>query len=267
MCEKLNKYLSDRGTNVRLDFNSIVRTYTQGMIRERHLAKALREEVFKHAKNEEERSLLLTKIFGNREVIAQMGDHAALENEIRNNLLKAGGAAFIAENPESFLSVGMIKEIILHGGGIPAYPMLADDRNGDFTEFEQDKLLLAAALKDSGIHAIEFISTRNSPEVLMDYAAWFFDKGFIVTFGSEHNTPQLTPIQLYTRNGDPLSEKMRWINYQGACLIAAHQYLFTTKGVGYLDERGTPFDQKAGEYRYLGNTLIQHYLFNKTTNE
>ena len=47
--------------------------------------------------------------------------------------------------------------------------------------------------------------------------------GFIVSFGSEHNTPALEPILLRTRDCDHLSEKLRAINYEGACRIAAHQ--------------------------------------------
>ena len=209
-----------------------------------------------------DRISLLKKIYGGKEVGANIHNHAALENEIRNNLLKAGGAAFVPENPDSFLSVEAIIEIILRSGGIPTYPLLADDKNGRFTEFEQNKQRLANELKQMGIHSIEFISTRNSPEVLEEYASWFVKNGFIVTLGSEHNTPDLTPIQLYTREGAPLNDVLRKINYQGACSIAAHQYKVAKSGSGYLDAEGNPNYQDLTEFQTLGHYLIQQFLMN-----
>ena len=49
-------------------------------------------------------------------------------------------------------------------------------------------------------------------------------KGFVVTFGSEHNT-QMEPIELYARHDKPLTERLKKINFKGACVIAAHQHL------------------------------------------
>ncbi|MBA7637921.1 hypothetical protein ES703_45570 [subsurface metagenome] len=260
MCEKLNKHLSACGVDIHLDFESIMHSHTKGMIRERHLAKVIREKVFEAVPDDEERKSLLGEIYRGKGVDVEINDHATLENEIRNNLLRSGGHAFIPEQPDSFLSVEAVREIILRGGGIPTYPLLADDKNGTFTEFEQDKYQLADELKRHGIFSIEFISTRNSPEVLDEYATWFSDNGFIVTFGSEHNTPDLTPILLYTRDGSPLSNKMRRINYQGVCMIAAHQYLVAAEGDGYLDAEGHPKYENLEEYQALGNALIQHFL-------
>ena len=262
MCAKLNTYLDDCGIGIYLDFQSIMETHTRGLIRERHLAKVLREKIFDMTSTDNDRISLLKKIYGGKEVGANIHNHAALENEIRNNLLKAGGAAFVPENPDSFLSVEAIIEIILRSGGIPTYPLLADDKNGRFTEFEQNKQRLANELKQMGIHSIEFISTRNSPEVLEEYASWFVKNGFIVTLGSEHNTPDLTPIQLYTREGAPLNDVLRKINYQGACSIAAHQYKVAKSGSGYLDAEGNPNYQDLTEFQTLGHYLIQQFLMN-----
>ena len=70
---------------------------------------------------------------------------------------------------------------------------------------------------------MEFITTRNTTAVLERYAGYLEDEGFIVTFGSEHNTPALEPIRLRTRDAEGLSEKLRAINWRGACAVAAHQ--------------------------------------------
>ena len=262
MCDQLNTYLADRGITISLNFGSIMQTHTKGLIRERHLAKVLREKVFESRPDEKGRKLLLQDIYGRKDVSADLNNHAALENEIRNKLLKAGGPAFIPENPDSFLSIEAVRELILRGGGIPTYPLLADDKNGNFTEFEQNKQQLANELKQRGIYSIEFITTRNSPEVLEEYATWFVKNGFVITFGSEHNTPDLTPISLYTRDGAPLNNTLRKINYDGACLIAAHQYLIAQEGIGYLDADGHPNDEKTNKYISLGNKLIRYFLRN-----
>jgi len=59
--------------------------------------------------------------------------------------------------------------------------------------------------------------------VLESYAGYLVDEGFTVTFGSEHNTPAMEPLLLHTSDSPRLSERLREINYRGACLVAAHQ--------------------------------------------
>ena len=79
--------------------------------------------------------------------------------------------------------------------------------------------------KDFGLFTADmlsyFLSTRMS--VIRRILGELEDEGFIVTFGSEHNTPALEPIRLRTRDADTLSEKLRAINWRGACAVAAHQ--------------------------------------------
>src|SRR5690606_32310859 len=96
-------------------------------------------------------------------------DIAGVENEIRGNLLKAGGAAFVAEDPKAFLPVKTVQEIILAGGGIPTYPFLADDAKGAYTDFEGDLERVAEELTQRGFHSVEFITTRNGVELLEKY--------------------------------------------------------------------------------------------------
>ena len=108
-------------------------------------------------------------------------------------------------------------------GGIPTYPFLADDAKGNFTDFEEDLQKCADILKKRGIRSCEFITTRNTTAVLEKYAGYLVDEGFVVTFGSEHNTPALEPIRLRTRDSQDLSDRLKEINWRGACLVAAHQ--------------------------------------------
>ena len=84
-------------------------------------------------------------------------------------------------------------------------------------------MMAADTLKKRGFRSVEFITTRNTTAVLEQYSAYLEDEGFIVSFGSEHNTPALEPVKLHTRDAADLSPKLKAINWRGACAIAAHQ--------------------------------------------
>lgn len=200
MCAKLNEWLKAEGYDIVLDFNEIREQLTRGSIRERHLAKALRLALCPDAENP-----------------------AKVENDLRSKLLKAGGPAFVPEDPKAFLPTETVQRIIEAAGGIPTYPFLADDAKGHFTDFEGDLQQAADTLKKRGFRSVEFITTRNTTAVLEQYAGYLEDEGFIVTFGSEHNTPAMEPIRLRTRDAAELSPKLKAINWRGACAVAAHQ--------------------------------------------
>ena len=221
MCSKLNAHLDAVGAGFNMDFKKIVDELTKGSVRERHLAKALRLEVEKRFQDV---LPVYEKLFGGVPMKSDPANKAAVENEIRSKLLKAGGAAFVPEDPKAFLPMETVCDIIKAAGGIPTYPFLADNAKGEFTDFEGDLQKAADTLKKRGITSAEFITTRNTTKVLEEYSDYLQDEGFTVTFGSEHNTPALEPIRL--RTGDHpegLSEKLREINFRGACKIVAHQ--------------------------------------------
>ena len=230
---------------------------TTGLIRERHLAKSLRMKVYEiFEDNEIEIKSLFTKLFGGKELKSEINDVAGVENEIRANMLKAGGGAFVPEDPKAFLPMQTVCEIILAGGGIPTYPFLADDAKGGYTDFESDLERVAKQLTERGFHSVEFITTRNSVELLEKYASYLHDQGFVVTFGSEHNTPAMEPIELFARNNTPLTDRLMQINYEGACVIAAHQHLVAQGLRGYVDANGKVDRSKREEFIKLGNQLI-----------
>ena len=223
MCAKLNGHLKVVGAGFEIDFARVERELTRGSIRERHLAKALRLAVDARCTTDGEKASLYSLLFGGKALKSDPANIAAVENEIRGNLLKAGGAAFVPEDPKAFLPMETVQRIIEAAGGIPTYPFLGDDAKGCFTDFEADLQKAADTLAKRGFKSVEFITTRNTTAVLEQYAGYLEDEGFIVTFGSEHNTPALEPIRLRTRDCDHLSDKLREINYRGACAVAAHQ--------------------------------------------
>lgn len=262
MCGKLNELLRQKKCDFTLDFKQITDELAKGMIRERHLAKALRMSVYKACGNDEVRIReLFEKLFDGKALKSSLDNLAGVENEIRGNLLKAGGAAFVPEEAAAFLPVGTVQEIIVAAGGIPTYPFLADDANGNYTDFENDLERVAKQLTERGFHSVEFITTRNDVRLLEKYAAYLYEQGFVVTFGSEHNTPAMEPIELFARGGVPLTDKLMEINYRGACVIAAHQHLVKQGLSGYIDQNGYADRTKRHELEALGDQLISNYGF------
>ena len=224
MCDKLNAHLDAVGVGINLDFAQIVNELTKGSVRERHLAKALRLAIEAKFKADNDRLAAYERLFGGTPLKSAPDNVAAVENEIRSKLLKAGGAAFVPEDPKAFLPMETVCMIIRAAGGIPTYPFLADNAKGEFTDFEGDLQKAADTLKKRGFNSVEFITTRNTTKVLEEYSDYLQDEGFIVTFGSEHNTPALEPIKLRTSDHpEGLSEKLRLTNFKGACAVVAHQ--------------------------------------------
>ena len=259
MCEKLNGILTAKNVGFVLDMDWIKDNLSKGSVRERHLAKALRLKVYENSgDNPTSIKNLLEEIFDGKELKSDTENLAGVENEIRANLLKAGGSAFVPETVEAFLPMQTVCKIILAAGGIPTYPFLADDAQGNYTDFERDLEHVAKQLTERGFHSVEFITTRNDMNLLENYASYLHDQGFIVTLGSEHNSPSMEPIELFARNQTPLSDKLIRINYEGACVIAAHQHLVTQGLSGYVDEQGNADRSKRGEFVKLGDELIRN---------
>ncbi|HKM94249.1 MAG TPA: hypothetical protein VJY41_11405, partial [Prolixibacteraceae bacterium] len=260
MCAKLNKLLTLCNAPFSISFAEVKETLTKGNIRERHLAKALRMKIAENFTAEAEHLAFYEKVFGGKALKSKLTNVAAVENEIRGNLLKAGGAAFVPENPEAFLDMEVVRQIIINAGGIPTYPFLADDPKGNFTDFEQDKVLVVEKLKQRGIASVEFITTRNTIAVLEDYASYCWNNGMVVTFGSEHNSPAMEPITLYATKGAELTPILKEINYKGACIVAAHQELVRQGKKGYIDENGVADVARRDEFVEMGHQLINSPL-------
>lgn len=233
MCGKLNSWLDSINAGFNLSFPQIEKDLTRGSIRERHLAKALRLAIDGKFSSDADKLDFYRRLFAGKDLKSNPSDAAAVENELRGNLLKAGGAAFVPEDPKAFLPMETVQRIIEAAGGIPTYPFLADDAKGCFTDFEQDLQKCADILKKRGIRSCEFITTRNTTAVLESYAGYLMDEGFVVTFGSEHNTPAMEPVRLRTRDCAGLSDKLKEINYRGACIVAAHQNGLETAEEGH----------------------------------
>ena len=91
----------------------------------------------------------------------------------------------------------------------------------------------------------------------------FFDrKGFVIIFGTEHNTPEMIPLTVTARARKPLDDSMRKIAWRGASVIAAHQYMRSQNKPGYIQSNGSVrFDEKK-EFESVGQLVIEYFLNN-----
>ena len=260
MASLLNKYLKKIKSPFILDFKEIQTNYTKGLVRERHLAKALRIKISAHYKTKKGIETFLKKLYGGKNSEVNIDFPGDLDNEIRGNLLKKGGIAFVEEDNDAFLSLAEIKDIILGAQGIPCYPVLLDDVAGKYTDFEKDFSELLKSLTKNRVFAVELIPGRNDFSIVKDFVSVFSEKGFIITFGTEHNTSDPAPLKVSCRDNVPLDKDLLGVNYQSACVIAAHQYFVARGEPGYLTPEGFPRLEKQDDFIAIGNAVIRNFI-------
>jgi hypothetical protein len=229
-------------------------------LQERHVAQAFQEVLFERVP-EGERSALLAKAYGTAPKSAT-GDANGVQNEIRSALMKAGKPAFV---PETFVDSDHAFRLILVLGGIPCYPTLADGTN-PMCGFEEPVEDLVTRLKGYGFLCAEFIPIRNTPQVLAQYVRAMRDAGIVVTAGTEHNTRDLLPIAPTCLKGAPIPAETQAIFEEGACVLAAHQYLASQGEPGFVDADGKPNpnfptdEARIAYFAKLGRAVIGKYL-------
>lgn len=259
MVEKVNLHLKKTIHGLTISFEKVRDHLSRGLVRERHVAKAIRMAVTEKYPEPEKQIEAYALIFDGTVPVSPLDVTATLENEIRSRLLKKGGPAFIPEDQESFLPVNEVRDFILETGGIPCYPILLDNPKGEITGFEHPKNILADTLEAMGVYAVEFIPGRNDCRYLEEYAEYFNNRGFLVMFGTEHNTPELIPLTVSCRNGVPLTENLRKIAYHTACIIAAHQYLTSRGEKGYCLRNGSCRKNEKDNFIALGDEVIDYF--------
>lgn len=245
-----------------LDTKTVYKNYTKGMLRERHIARAIREVILQKYKDENDQRELLNKIYGKSISKADLSNNTELEAEIRSKLLKSGGVAYVKESSKAFLEVTEVLKVITDAGGIPTYPVLLDDINGNYTEFERDMGKLHDELSSMNIYSLELIPVRNNIERLEEFVAYFHDRNFIISFGTEHNTTEMIPLKISARGGVPLSEYLERVSFEAVCVIAAHQYSRAKGKEGYVEKNGRIRLQHKDEFIELGNAVIEYFLQN-----
>ncbi len=227
-------------------------------LQERHIAQAFQELLFARVA-ESERTALLSQIF---QAPSKAQPHAAvpIQNEIRTYLMKAGRPGFVAE---SFLSFKQAYELILELGGIPCYPVLADGA-APICAYESSPEKLVADLQSRNIFCAELIPIRNKIAVLRTYVETLHQAGMVVTAGTEHNTLDLLPLEPACVDG-PVPEDLKQIFREGACVLAAHQFMVSHDGAGFVNSAGVlnpayrSNADRIAAFSTLGAAVIQRF--------
>jgi len=260
MTENVAELLGSVDAPFELGFEELRTTYAKELVRERHIARAVADKAARHFASEDALRGFYATLFGGTPPKADLSDSAKLEGEIRSRLLKSGGLCYVPESAEAFLEFGEVREVVVDAGGIPCYPVLLDNEAGEYTEFEGDFEALADNLTRKGVPAVELIPVRNGIEALTRFVRFFDDRGFVVTFGTEHNTPELIPLTVACRNHVPLDDYLRGVGYTGACVVAAHQYLGAKGRDGLSAKDGPVSSKQRAELARLGDAVIRHFL-------
>ncbi len=237
MIDKLNQILSDRGFEVSFTYEGIRDTYARKTVRERHLALALFKSFETTFGDSADRLDAYRKLFGDSGLSRMPDDSPSVQNEIRSRMFKAGRPAYVEEDESAFLPFETVRDIILDSGGIPCYPVLADDST-DLNEHERDVVRLADSLTEMNVHAVEFIPLRNSFDHLKSYVRHFREREFCITFGTEHNTPKLISMIPMARNDTPFDDELAETAFEGACVLAAHQSAVRQGREGFVSRDG-----------------------------
>ncbi len=268
MTARLNRVFADAGFEAGLDAAGVkagvVRRHgcppETVYLQERHLAQAFQEALVEKLDPETCRAVL-ERAFGTAPK-ADPGDAVALQNDIRSYLMKTGKPAYV---PETFVGFDHAYRLVLALGGIPCYPVLADGAS-PICQFEEDVSQLVAEIKKRGIHCAEFIPIRNEPQTLAAYVRAMRAAGLVVTAGTEHNTCDLLPLPPACKGGAPIEADVAAIFWEGACVVAAHQYLIFHGRPGYVDEEGrlhpgyTTGEARIAAFQALGAAVIAAYL-------
>ncbi len=219
-------------------------------LQERHVCQAFQERLFEIVPPEQ-RIHTLTRLFG-AAPRAGTEDAVGTQNEIRSHLMKAGKPAYV---DETFIGFDDAFTLVVELGGIPCYPTLADGAS-PICAFETPVEKLIEQLRERNIGCAEFIPIRNQPDVLSHYVRAMRGAGLVITSGTEHNTLDLLPIAPTCVKSQPIPEDIQAIFWEGACVVAAHQFLTLHGERGYATGDG---EDRIAHLARLGAAVIQRY--------
>jgi hypothetical protein len=233
----------------------------QVVLQERHIAQAFQEAMFRTVPTGQ-RVEALGKLFGLRDYTVDPADAVAVQGDIRKHLMKAGKPAFV---PDTFGGLGEARQLVLELGGIPCYPTLADGAS-PICPYEDPVESLIERLAGVDVYCAEFIPVRNDPETLKHYVTAMRQAGLVVLAGTEHNTLDLLPIEPRCVGGVEIDDDLKDIFWEGACVVAAHQFLTLHGQCGYVDDRGElnpdyeDAEERIRSLALLGSAVIQTWL-------
>ncbi|MGM0377221.1 MAG: PHP domain-containing protein, partial [Bacteroidota bacterium] len=128
------------------------------------------------------------------------------------------------------------------------------------TDFEHDLEETMTRLKERGIYSVEFITPRNSISYLKNVVPVLWENGFLVTFGTEHNTPAMPLMVPEAKGEEEIPAELLQYNIDSVCILLAHQYLMEKENKGWPGESGQPRYEDQEYFIHTGQNLL-HYIF------
>jgi len=267
MVERMRRIFAERGLATEVDQRAVVEMIVRRhgsdrstvYLQERHVSQCFQEALFEKVEPPE-RIERLNGILGAETKAKAPDDFVAIQDDIRSRLMKAGQPAFVEE---TFIGFDDAHRLILELGGIPCYAAVADGAS-PISPFERSPEELTAAVQKRNIHAVEWIPPRNTAAVLRDYVRKMRDAGLAVTAGTEHNTLTLAPLDPFCKDGD-VPDDVRAVFWEGACVVAAHQFLTLHGECGFVDGEGKPnpdyasADERIRSFARIGAAVIERY--------
>jgi hypothetical protein len=267
MAERIKRIFSDRGLPTDIDQQAVVEMIVRRhgsdretvVCQERHIAQCFQEMLFDQVEPQE-RTERLNAILGAETKAKDPGDFVTIQDDLRSHLMKAGQPAFV---DETFIGFDDAYRLILELGGVPCYAAVADGAS-PISPFEESPEKLTAEIRQRNIHAVEWIPRRNTIGVLRDYVLNMRSAGLAVTAGTEHNTLDLAPLDPFCKDGD-VPDDLRAVFWEGACTVAAHQFLCLHGERGFVDGNGNPnpnyasADERIRAFAKIGAAVIERY--------
>lgn len=233
-------------------------------LQERHVAQAFQEAAFAKVPAAE-RIAKINDVFGAPTKAKNADDAVTVQNDLRSSLMKAGKPGYVEE---TFIGFDEAYRLIHELGGFACYPVLADGAS-PVTAFEGPVETLIANIKARQIHAAEFIPLRNDLNLLIPYVKAMRAAGLVVTAGTEHNTLDLIPIEVFAKGNAAIPADIQAIFWEGACVVAAHQFLTLHGETGFVDAAGKAngayktAEERIAAFAKLGAAVIAAYRAGK----
>lgn len=251
LVENLNRHLGAIGEPLRITMEAVEALTPAGNTTERHVIQALAEAIL--SQGPERAGEIAKQLCGSPAPDLQRG--GALQDYLRNKLVKAGGPDYAPELPEAYVTIPEMVAMFLEMGSIPTYPVLGNP----VTEIEGHIPDLIKYLETFRIYALEVIPNRNTRERLLEIVQAAQEASVPIFTGTEHNTK--TPMPLVDKFS--ADEPFRTAFFQGALVALGHQEAVAQGEVGYVRADGSlrfeDRQQGLAYFRELGNKVFRQF--------
>jgi hypothetical protein len=235
LIDALNDALQTAGCAESLDYGIIRSGSAKSSVYPYHIALALYDLLLRQCPGDDHGEMLNT-LFS---APPFEGDHTDRESSVENiHRMMLASPLFEALPPvEPVVHLPQAKQVILQAGGIPCFHCSFNEDDEWMKESEGPELLVQQ-LSAKGIHAVEFFPGETSLRLLETFMRYLYHHNFCVTMGSGWLTVAKQSLLPVTADGKMPDENLLAMNYEGTCILAAHQELHKQNRRGFVDEAG-----------------------------